>query len=48
MSESPALFVLVAIATIPITILAYVGVTAIWDWATYVTYLWRHRRFLKF
>ena len=46
--SDPFYLVLIAILTVPMAMLAYVGVSAVWDRLTYVAYLWRHRRFLKF
>ena len=47
-SESAAILVMVAIATIPIAMMAWLAVERIWDHATYAAYVWRHRNKLKF
>jgi len=47
-SETTALFVLVAIAMIPLAMLSWVAIEQLWDRATHLAYLWRHRRFLRF
>lgn len=47
-NESAALYVLVAIATLPLAMLTWMALEQIWDRATYAVYLWRHRRKLKF
>ncbi len=46
--SDPLTLILIGLLTVPVSMLAYAGVSAAWDRIAYAAYLWRHRRFLKF